>query len=288
MTCLSYCNSRPVPLVRRIGQFGVVVLAIRFLALSAFAQTLIYQEGFNTDGETNVPPRYTTIGRDVYEVPRIKSELVPNNAALWDQKGPIYWAHNFNVSYVGIPNIPARRMILTWRTDPAGGAASEDLLQLFVSSVNWLLNGKANATIVVSPNAAAINELAARLTAAGHTVVDDDAATYPDEQDVPGDLYIHGPGAAGSRFAMVPKPVIVMQEPDYDDMLVCSIGSLATFDPGQVTIAAPGHPAAGGKTGSFTGFNAPAQPFGLVGYSLPPTATTLATVTRTVPPAVVT
>jgi hypothetical protein len=269
----------------RVVRTGAVALALGWFALSAGAQTLIYQEGFNSDGETNVPPRYTTTGRDVYEVPRIQSELAPLDATLWDQKGPIYWAHNFNVSYVGIPNIPARRMIFTWRTDPAGAAASTDLLQLFDSSINWLLNGKANATIVVSPNAASINELAARLTAAGHTVVDDDTATYPDEQDVAGDLFIHGPGAAGSRFAMVTKPVIVMQEPDYDDMLVGSIGSLATFDPGQVTIAAPGHPAAGGKTGSFTGFNVPAQAFGLVGSFLPSNATTLATVTRVVPPA---
>jgi PA14 domain-containing protein len=259
-----------------------IALTLGWFVLSAGAATLIYQEGFNTDGETNTPPRYTTTGRDIYEVPRIQAEL-----ANFDQKGPIYWAHNFNVSYVGNPNIPARRMIFTWRSDPAGGAASSDLLQLFDSSVNWLLNGKANATIVVNPNAASINELAARLTAAGHTVVDDDLAGVPDEQDVQGDLFIHGPGAGNpSRFAMVPKPVMVMNEPDYDDMLVGSIGALATFDPGQVTIAAPAHPAAGGKTGSFTGFNVPAQPFGLVGSFLPPGATTVATVTRVIPPAV--
>src|ERR1041385_2207624 len=193
--------SGSTPLARRLRECGAVVLALPFLALTSLAQTLIYQEGFNTDGETNVPPRYTTTGRDVYEVPRIKSELVPGNAALWDQKGPIYFAHNFNVSYVGIPTIPARRMIFTWRTDPAGGVASPDLLQLFASSIKWLLNGKTNGTIVVNPNAAAINELATHLTAIGYTVVDDDTTTYPDEQDVPGDLFIHGPGAAGSRFA---------------------------------------------------------------------------------------
>src|SRR5882724_7306232 len=103
--------SRSNPLARRVGEIGAVVLALGFLAPSSFAQTLIYQEGFNSDGETNVPPRYTTTGRDVYEVPRIQSER--NN---FDQKGPIYWAHNFNVSFAGVPNIPARRMIFTWRT----------------------------------------------------------------------------------------------------------------------------------------------------------------------------
>lgn len=41
----------------------------------ANAQTLLHQEGFNTDGEKANPPRYTTTGRDVFEVPRIVSEL---------------------------------------------------------------------------------------------------------------------------------------------------------------------------------------------------------------------
>lgn len=267
----------------RGAQLGLTMLLLAGgLPFVASGQTLLYQEGFNTDGETNVPPRYTTTGREVYEVPRIQTELVN-----FDQKGPIYWAHNFEASFVGNPDIPARRMIFTWRTDPLGGAANTNLLQLFSSSVNWLLKGKTNATIVVNPTAASINELATHLTAAGHTVVDDDRVTYPDEQDVPGDLFIHGPNANNpSRFAMLTNPVIVMHEPDYDDMLVGSIGSLATFDPGQVTIASLGHPAAGGLTGSFTGFNSPAQPFGLVGSYPAPGATTLATVTRVVPPSV--
>ena len=81
------------------------------LAMSAFAQQeLLYQEGFNTDGEKSNPKRYTFTGRDVYEVPRIQSEL-----GNYDQKGPIYFAHNFDVTFVGNPAIPERRMILTWR-----------------------------------------------------------------------------------------------------------------------------------------------------------------------------
>lgn len=261
------------------GRYARLLLA-SFSLGSLSAAELVHQEGFNTDGTTS--GRYTMTGRDIYEVPRIQSVL-----ANFDQKGPLYWDHNFNVSYVGNPAIPARRMLFPWRTDAAGGAATEDFLKLFDSSIDWLLAGKKPATIVVHPNAASINELATRLTEKGYTVVDDDITAFPDEQDVAGDLFIHGPGAGNaSRFALVPKPVIVMNEPDYDDMLVGSIGSLATFDPGQVTIAAPGHPAAGGKTGSFVGFNSPAQPFGLVGSFLPQGATTLATVTRIVPPAI--
>ena len=282
-TNLQCCSRKLHRFNTRGTQIGLACLLLAgWPSVPARGQTLIYQEGFNTDGETNVPPRYTTTGREIYDVPRIQTEL-----GNYDQKGPIYWAHNFQVSFVGNPNIPARRMIFTWRTDLLGGAASSNLLQLVGSSVNWLLNGKTNATIVVHPNVASINELATHLTSLGHTVVDDNTATYPDEQDVPGDLFIHGPGASNpSRFAMVPKPVIVINQDDYDDMLVGSIGSQVTFDPGQVTIASPGHPAAGGLTGSFTGFNSLAQPFALVGSFLPPGATTLATVIRVVPPSI--
>ena len=55
--------------------------------------------------------------------------------------------------------------------------------------------------------------------------------------------------------------------------------------PGQVTVAAGGHPAVGGRTGSFDAFTTN-QTFELVGSVLPPDAITLATVTRVVPPAV--
>src|SRR5688572_445904 len=266
------------PLLMNAALVSAIALSIAPLP----AAELIYQEGFNTDGSTNATPRYTFTGKDVYEVPRIQSEI-----GNFDQKGPIYWAHNFEVSYVGNPTIPARRVIFTWKPDAAAPAATTELLQLWDSTVAWLLTNKPNATVVVNPNTAAIGELADRLTAAGHTVVDDDITANPDEQDVQGDLFIHGNGANNaSRFALVTKPVIVMNDPDYDDMLVGSIGTAASFDPGQVTISTPTHPAAGGKTGTFTGFSTGPLNFGLVGSFLPTNATTIATVTRTIPPAV--
>jgi hypothetical protein len=263
---------------------GTVAAVAVALVYPLSAQELIYQEGFNTDGEAANPQRYTFTGRGVFEVPEIQSQF--NN---YDQKGPIYWAHNFDTSKLdsGNPEIPARRMIWTWQA-PANvdASANEDLLKLWDSSVAWLLNGKAHATVVISPNVAALGILADRLTAAGHTVVDDDIAGTPDEQDVVGDLMIHGPLAPNaSRFVMLPKPVIVMNDPDYDDMLVGSIGSVATFTPGDVTITAPGHPAAGGKTGAFTGFVGD-QNFVLTGKFLAQGATILATVDRLVTPSV--
>ncbi|MGZ8940338.1 MAG: hypothetical protein ACXW32_14120, partial [Limisphaerales bacterium] len=66
------------------------VASVGLLSVSSLsAAELIYQEGFNNDGSTNPTPRYTFTGKGIYEVPRIQTEL-----SNFDQKGPIYWAHN--------------------------------------------------------------------------------------------------------------------------------------------------------------------------------------------------
>lgn len=260
-------------------RMAIAALALCTLGPTAGTQEILLQEGFNTDGEASTPKRYTMTGRDLFEPARIRDEL-----QIFDQKGPIYWEHSFNVSYVGNPDIPARRAILAWRgTDTS--TASEDLMALFDSTIAWLLDNKASARIVVHPDIASIGGLADRLTSLGHTVVDDDA-TVGNELELEGDLFIHGPLASNaSRFVLMPKPVIVMNGPDYDDMLVGSIGTALNFEPGQVTIAAAGHPAAGGKTGSFASLTG-AHDFELVGSFLPTNSTTLATITRVVPPGV--
>ncbi|MBM3822694.1 MAG: hypothetical protein FJ404_07410 [Verrucomicrobia bacterium] len=261
---------------RVLGAAGILGVC---LAQTATAQ-LIYQEGFNDDGEKATPPRYTMTGRAVYDVDRIQSEL--NN---FDQKGPLFWDHNFNTTFVGNPDIPARRMILSWRGNDAS-AVTEEFLKVLDSSVNWLLKGKKGARVLIFPAASNAQGLADRLTALGHTVVDDDLASTPDERDVVGDLFIHAQAAGNpSRFVLSPKPVIVINAPDFDDMLVGSIGSSVAFTPGKVTIGAAGHPAAGGKTGSFDGFTGE-HTFELTGSFLPPGVTKLATVSRTVPPAI--
>ncbi len=248
------------------------------------AQELIYQEGFNNDGSKANPARYTIAGGDVWELGRIFGD--PPLASASSQRGPIYFAHNFDVSFVGIPNIPARRMLFSWRASNDTANTTEDFLKLWDSSVAWLLNGKKNATVIVSGDAAAIGGLADRLTAAGHSVLGDDTAKTDAQIEADADLFIHA-GGDGSRFALVKKPVIVMNvSSDWDDMIVGSIGSDATFAPGLINIGAPGHPAAGGKTGSFAGFTGD-HAMALAGRFLPEGSTTLATVNRTVPPSVV-
>ncbi|MSU36224.1 MAG: hypothetical protein EXS36_14230 [Pedosphaera sp.] len=260
------------------------IAAVLSATLSTYGQELIYQEGFNNDGEAANPKRYTTVGRDVWELNRIFGD--PPLASASSQRGPIYFGHSFEVSFVGVPDIPARRMLFGWRGSNHSANTTEDLPKLWDSSVAWLLNGKAKANVIVSATAAAIGGLADRLTAAGHTVLDDDTAKTDSQIEADADLFIHA-GGDGSRFALLKKPVIVMNvSSDWDDMLVGSIGSDATFALGQVNIGATGHPAAGGKTGSFTGFSGD-HAMALAGRFLPTGSTTLATVNRTVPPAVV-
>ncbi len=91
-----------------IGRFLAAALCLTF---PIAAQQLVYQEGFNTDGEAANPQRYTTTGRDVYTVDRIKAEV----DQATQQLGPAYRAHNFDVpnSFVDVPApTPARRAIL--------------------------------------------------------------------------------------------------------------------------------------------------------------------------------
>src|SRR6185369_15102054 len=228
MTPYLRCISRWNSVARQAIAVGAFTLATSWLGSSTSAQTLIYQEGFNTDGEAANPQRYTTIGRDVWELSRIFAD--PPLASASSQRGPIYWAHNFDVSFVGIPNIPARRMMFTWSGNNDIANTTEDFLKLWDSSVNWMLNGKSNATVMVYSTAATIGGLADRLAATGHTVLDDDPSKTDAQIEGDADLFIHAATTDPSRYALLKKPVIVMTvSSDWDDMIVGSIGSDLTF-----------------------------------------------------------
>jgi hypothetical protein len=252
--------------------------------MSLTAQELIYQEGFNTDGSKANPPRYTIVGGDVWELSRIFGD--PPLASASAQRGPIYFAHNFDVSFVGIPNIPARRMMFCWRGSNDISTATDAFLELWDSAVAWLVNNKVNGKVMVYPDATAIGGLADRFTIAGWTVLDDDPNKTDAQLEGDADLFIHAGSTDPSRYALLKKPAIGNLSADWDDMIIGSIGSDATFTPGQVNITSPGHPAAGGKTGSFDAFTGD-QAFALAGRFLPEGSTTLATVNRTIPPSVV-
>ncbi|HAB17784.1 MAG TPA: CHRD domain-containing protein [Verrucomicrobiota bacterium] len=266
--------------VRRAALIG---LAVAGLTTGGFAQ-LLYQEGFNDDGSKANPARYTIVGGDVWELSRIFGD--PPLATASAQRGPIYFAHSFDVSFVGIPNIPARRMMLCWRTSNDLANTTEEFLELLDSAIAWLVNNKANGRVMVYPDATAIGGLKDRFEAAGWTVLDDDTTKTDAQVEADADLFIHAGNADPSRYGLLKKPVVANFSSDWDDMIVGSIGSDATFAPGKINIGAEGHPAAGGKTGSFDGFTGD-QAIALAGRFLPEGATVLATMNRTVPPSVV-
>ena len=233
------------PMLRHANVLAVCALT-SLGALTPTAQELIYREDFETDGEATNPQRYTTVGRDVYEVDRIRSEL--NNP---DQLGPIYWAPNFQVSYTGVPApTAARRMVMAWDLAITDAEASPALLDLFDSSIKWLLNNKAKAKIVVAgAGVDALGVLGARLTAAGHELVADDTTVVEEQITTQGDMLFHAGG--GSRGAKAGFPMLVINSSDADDVLTSSIGTATALEAGKGKIVATGHPATGGKTGEF-------------------------------------
>jgi hypothetical protein len=248
------------------------------------AAELIYQEGFNDDGEAATPPRYTTTGRFASEYPHDPA-FVPANTA--DQLGPLFWGHSSEVSIVGVSGPTSeRRALMAWDGAILAEEVSEQFWTLFDATIDWLLRGKQNATIVFSIDQFSAQSLADHLISRGHTVVDDPGTSVPDTE-VQGDLIIKTSNNGGTpgRFARVAKPVLTFSAADHDDMLVGTIGTTAAFEAGNATIVATGHPAAGGLTGSFpivTGQHT----WQMLGAQLPNGAITVANFTQRVPPTV--
>ena len=203
---MTYCKPLTGNLHLRSGRAARLAAVLFSSAAVCSAQQLIYQETFNDDGEAANPQRYTTLGRGVYEVSQRDQLNDPN------QLGPVYWAHNFEVSFVGVPApTTGRRMVFVWDAAIDATSASPEILQLWDSAVKWLLNNKAGAKIVVTPTASAIGMLADRLTSAGYTVVDDDPNVVEEQVSTQGDLLIHGVGSTSpSRGANATIPVIAM------------------------------------------------------------------------------
>ncbi|MBX3745969.1 MAG: hypothetical protein KF833_11740 [Verrucomicrobiae bacterium] len=271
-------QSLPKPARRHIPS---ACLAVAIVAVGhAMAAELIYQEGFNDDGEAATPKRYTTTGRFTSEVPHDPGLV----ASSGDQVGPVYWAHRSEVSIVGVYGpTPERRALLAWDAAIQEEDVSPQFWTLFDATIHWLLRGKASATVLISADSTSAQSLADRLATRGHTVVDDDIS-IPDSAVV-ADLIIKTPNNLGTpgRFARTGKPLLTFSALDHDDLLVSTIGATATFEAGNGTVVDAAHPAAGGLTGSFpvaTG----SYTWQLVGDNLPGGAITVATLSRSIPP----
>jgi len=226
---------------QRAKGIGAIILTVGCFVLSTRAQTLIYQESFESDGEGT---RYTSEGHLVSEPANHEANAVPLT-----QLGPVYWARRSEVSFVGVPGAtPARRALLAWDGNIATNEISPQFFSLFEATVKWLVKDMSGATVVFSPNQAAAQSLADRLGATGYSLVDDDAAVA--DTNVVADAVIKGPGSDGSRFGLTRISVLTFLADSHDDLLVSSIGATATFEAGNATILT-NHPAAGGLTGSF-------------------------------------
>ena len=252
------------------------MLALTFLAMGAAsslsAQTLLYQEGFETEGEGT---RYTVEGRG----------FVPKNGQVVPVPGgSSYWNRNTDVvskgEVVGVPfPAPARRAVISFnhRLDPA--SLTSEGKKLLDSVINWLTEGKKNMVIMFSsPRGTGEADLgdtylADTLTAAGHTVIDDDTAeglaARITAQKV--DLIINSStGGDPIRLATAAVPLLSFAHDLTGDLLLSTRGLVdANLDPGDIKIENAAHPVAAGLPTKFK-FVTGEQPFDAPGLGLPP------------------
>src|SRR5262249_45884244 len=136
MKTLSPASSRLSAMAPRMMASVAALLAISWLATPVSAQTVIYQEGFNTDGEAANPQRFTTTGRFHSEYPHDPA-LVPNNTA--DQVGPVFWGFRSEVSIVGVFGPTSeRRALLAWDGAIMAEEITPQFWTLFDGTISWL------------------------------------------------------------------------------------------------------------------------------------------------------
>ena len=252
------------------------------LACSTSAQEILFQETFEDDGSEN---RYYVEGGAVYELEDIRSDLSINQ----DMAGPIYWARNTEVSFVGVPApVPAKRAIMSWSNTITEDDVTDDFKAFFLDAVKWLAgDGK---KVLFSPPPMNDGELVlvAILEENGYTVSEDENSSSgsgglpPVSGSEAVDMVIMGKGISASRFANYKKPVLTYMAGAHDDMLVSSIGSTLTTELGPVAIKASDHAAAGGRSDEHE-FVSGSHAFDLPGAILPTDATVVASFSRKIP-----
>jgi hypothetical protein len=182
---------------------------------------LIYQEGFNDDGDGT---RYTMEGRGF--------ELAAD--------GPAIWEHNFNAPQIGLATAaPAKRAALLWTHEaPFSEDFEQAAFDLWTNLVDWATDGQENATIGFFPghgvnnvNFDSVFALGELFEEQGHTVIDiATAEELPAPEDL--DLLIHtseinpAPVTAFTNYAV---PMITFNADNHDDSAVAQIGASLTF-----------------------------------------------------------
>ena len=252
------------------------------LACSTGAQEILFQETFEDDGSEN---RYYVEGGAVYELEDIRSDLSINQ----DMAGPIYWARNTEVSFVGVPApVPAKRAIMSWSNTITEDDVTDDFKAFFLDAVKWMAGDGQKVLFSPPPMNDGELVLVAILEENGYTVSEDENSSSgsgglpPVSGSAAVDMVIMGKGISSSRFANYKKPVLTYMAGAHDDMLVSSIGTTLTTELGPVAIKASEHAAAGGRSDEHE-FVSGSHAFDLPGALLPTDATLVAAFNRKIP-----
>lgn len=232
-----------------------VALSIVGFAASTQAQTVLYTENFNTDGEGT---RYVSAGQGVVK---------KNGQVNPVPGGPSYWARNVDViakgEVVGVPfPAPARRALLAYHANLDPATLTADGKKLIKNMLTWLAESNTNTVKVAmfsGPQGAAETALgdaylADTLRAMGYTVIDDDTSVLlPDKiaADKVG-LIISSGGGDPIRLTGATVPLLCYNEAITGDMLLATSGDVVTFDPGQIKVESSTHPVAAGLPANFS------------------------------------
>ena len=211
-----------------------LVCCFSLILTNGMAQTLIYQESFETDGEAENPPRYTTPERDVFDIPRIESEL-----GNFEQRSALYWAHNFEIeaalgtdANIGIViDAPARRAVLTWHHMINPEDVTDDAKELIDSLIDWLVEGEGSTDVRLITDQE-IGELdypgdsvlIERLEAKGFTVTSGDFGGGIAQFDENA-LLIVSSATPKTAFATFDGPMLTYNGTTLDNLLLTSKGS---------------------------------------------------------------
>jgi len=255
--------------IRSYGTLACVFLWAAWVASPAAAQ-LPYFERFNDDGDG---VRYTVEGRGI---------------DLTLPEGPGYWEHNFDlpIPVEATLTAPGRWAALLWTHEGDFSTWTTDAVDVFESTVNWAVDNKPNANIVMTPPPTTANETGLRdhLASLGHNIIEVAGADpLPNAAGV--DLVLYSSSAAidpVTKLNRYAASVITWHDGSHDDLGISSIGSTVTLDPANVDIQEPAHPAAGGKTGSIQ-WTTGAANLRSPGVRVPAAGTVVATYSRVTP-----
>lgn len=253
-----------------------VALSIVGLAAATQAQTVLYTENFNTDGEGT---RYVSAGQGVVN---------KNGQVTPVPGGPSYWARNTDViakgEVVGVPfPAPARRALLAYHANLDPATLTADGKKLIDNLLKWLTAGNTNKVAMFSgPQGAAETALgdaylADTLRTMGYTVIDDDTSVLLPDKILADkvDFIISSGGGDPIRLTGATVPLLCYNEAITGDMLLATSGDVVTFDPGQVKVEASGHLVAAGLPANFS-FVTGETALNTIGLGLPPGSITVA------------